>query len=68
MQGVLAEMNKQGVPMEVIEGIRDSLDCNLYFFDHQVGIPSMYLILGVTVAILIGVYILLNLMRKKARK
>ena len=68
MQGVLAEMNKQGVPMEVIEEIKDSLDCNLYFFDHQVGISSMYMILGVTIVILIGAYILINLMRKGIRK
>ena len=68
MQGVLTEMNKQGVPMEVIEEIKDSLDCNLYFFDHQVGISLMYMILGVTVLVLIGVYIILNLMRKEIRK
>ncbi len=68
MQGVLSEMNKQGIPMEVIEEIKNALDCNLYFFDHQVGISSMYLILGVTVAILIGVYILINLMRKGIRE
>lgn len=68
MQGALAEMNKQGVPMEVIKEIKDSLDCNLYFFDHQVGISSMYMILGVTVMILIGVYILINFMRKGIRE
>lgn len=68
MQGALAEMNKQGIPMEVIEEIKDSLDCNLYFMDHQVGIPSMYMILGVTIVILIGVYILINLMRKGTRE
>ena len=68
MQGALAEMNRQGVPMEIIEEIKDSLDCNLYFFDRQVGISSMYMILGVTIAVLIGVYIILNLMRKRICK
>lgn len=68
MQGALAEMNKQGVPMEIIEEIKDALDCNLYFFGRQVGITSMYVILGVTVAVLIGVYIILNLMRKGNRE
>ena len=68
MQGALAEMNKQGVPMEIIEEIKDALDCNLYFFDYQVGITSMYMILGVTIAVLIGVYILINLMRKGSRE
>ncbi len=68
MQGALVEMNRQGVPMEVIEEIKDSLDCNLYFFEHQVGIPSMYIILGGTIVILIGIYIFLNVMRKGIRK
>ena len=68
MQGVLSEMNKQGVPIDVIEEIKNALDCNLYFFGHQVEVSLMYLILGVTVAILIGVYILINLMRKGIRE
>ncbi len=68
MQGVLSEMSKQGVPADVIEEIKNVLDCNLYFFGHQVEISSMYMILGVTVTILIGVYILINLIvnRRKA--
>ncbi len=68
MQGAFSEMNRQGVPMEVINDIKDSMDCNLYFFGNQVEIPSMYMILGVTVTILIGVYILINLLmnRRKA--
>lgn len=60
MQGALAEMQNQGVPTSVIEEIKDSLDCNLYFSGEQVSISSMYMILGVTVVVLIGVYILLN--------
>ena len=68
MQGALAEMNKQGVPMEIIEEIKDALDCNLYVFARQVGISSMYTILGVTVVVLIGIYILINLMRKGIRE
>lgn len=68
MQGVLSEMNKQGIPTEIINKINDSLDCNLYFFGHQVEISSMYLILGGTVAILIGVYIFLNLVKKRIRE
>ena len=67
MQGVLSEMNMQGVPTEVINGIKDSMDCNLYFFGNQVEIPAMYLILGVTVVILIGVYILINLLMNRRK-
>lgn len=65
MQGALSEMQDQGVPAEVIESIKDSLDCNLYFFDNKVEISTMYIILGVTVAFLTGVYVLMNALKKK---
>lgn len=66
MQGVLAEMQNQGIPAEVIESIKDSLDCNLYFFENQVSTSAMYMILGFTVVVLIGVYILLNTFKKRS--
>ena len=65
MQGAFAEMQNQGVPTSVSEGIKDSLDCNLYFSGEQVSISTMYMILGVTVVVLIGVYILLNKFNKR---
>lgn len=64
MQGALAEMQNQGIPAEVIEKLKDSLDCNLYFFGSQVNIGTMYMILGITILILIGFYVLLNKSRK----
>lgn len=63
--GVLAEMQSQGLPAEVMEGFQDTLDCNLYFFGEQVSIPVMYAILGGSVALLLAVYILLNALKKK---
>ncbi len=65
MQGALAEMQNQGIPAEVIESIKDSLDCNLYFFGEQVNMPTMYLILGGTIAVLIAVYVLMNSLKKQ---
>ena len=32
MQGALAEIQNQGIPIVIIEKLKDSLDCNLYFF------------------------------------
>ena len=64
MQGVLAKMQNQGIPAEIIEEIKDSLDCNLYFFDNQVSTSTMYMILGFTVLLLIATYILLNTFKK----
>ena len=66
MGGVLAEMQSEGVPGNVIDSIRDSLDCNLYFFENQVNISVMYVILGVAVAVLVGAYIIVNAFKKNA--
>lgn len=65
MGGTLAEMEHQGVPAEVIGSIKDSLDCNLYFFDNKVDIPFMYIILGVSIAVLVGAFILIHAFRKQ---
>lgn len=65
MRGVYKEMGSIGFPNEIIEAIKDSVDCNLYFFGNKVGIEMMYLILGGSVALLIAVYILMNLRRSQ---
>jgi multidrug/hemolysin transport system permease protein len=62
MQSALAEMEELGIP---VKELKDALDCNLYFFDNQVGIPAMYAILAVTIAVLITLYILLNTVQNK---
>ncbi len=68
MRGVIAAMEDAGLPPEFINGIRDNFDCNLYFFDNKVEIPVMYAIIGVTVAVLIGLYVLINMLGSKRRK
>lgn len=66
MGGVLAEIGNY-FPPEVVDGIRTSFDCNMFFFGHKVEVGTMFLILGVTVAVLIGVYVLLHLLKKRAK-
>ena len=65
LQGALSEMQIQGIPSEVIATLKDTLDCNIYFFGDKVRIPTMYLILGVTVTVLVVTYILMNSLKKK---
>lgn len=65
MNGALNELNNEGLSTEYINSLKDSLDCNIYFFENQVSIPTMYAILGGTVAILIIVYILMNKFKKE---
>lgn len=66
MQGALMQMQNEGVDKQTIEALRDTLDCNLYFFENKVSIGAMYGILGGSVAVLIIIYILINSLKKKA--
>lgn len=68
MNGVFKEMAAQGFPEEVVEAIKDSVDCNLYFFESKVEIPQMYAILGITCIALIAVYIIMNTVKIKKAK
>ena len=65
LRGVFEEMESIGFPSEVIEAIRDSVDCNLYFFGNKVDLPVMYMILGGSVIALVGIYIAMNVVRGK---
>lgn len=58
--GALREMSASGVPEQVISGIKDSIDCNLYFFGAQVETWVMYLITVASIALLICAYVLIN--------
>ena len=63
MHGVYEEMSVQGFPAEVIEAIKDSVDCNLYFSGHRIQTQTMYLILGASILLLVAVYIFMNVLR-----
>lgn len=65
MRGAFEEMHRAGVPAEVLEKVKDSVDCNLYFFDHSVSVGSMYIILAAAVVLCLAVYVLLNVFAGK---
>ena len=65
MNGAFREMKSVGMPDDAVEMIRDGIDCNLYFFDNKVDIPSMYIILAVTTIAFVGVYVALNALKRK---
>lgn len=65
LRGAFSEMEKEGIPVEVIDGIRESVDCRLYFFENEVSIPDMYLYLAIFTAVLIGAYILLGVLKNR---
>ncbi len=61
-------MSKVGFPAEVVEGIKDSIDCNIYFFDNKVSLGGMYVVMVCSVVVLIGLYILLSVLKNKRAK
>jgi len=68
LNGVLEKLNEDSVPIEVVDSLKNTLDCNVYFFDNKVEISTMYLILfGVTI-VLIGIYVLLNYLKINKKK
>jgi len=67
MRGAFDELAKQGVPDMAIKGLKDAMDLNLYFFDSQVKLSVMFLILAVAVIVLLGAYVLLNVLKKKEK-
>lgn len=68
LQGVFMEMEKIGFPMKVIDMIKDSIDCNLYFFSNKVDISTMYFILIGTIVFLMIFYILFHRISIKTRE
>lgn len=63
LRGVFEEMKAQNFPSEVVENIKDSIDCNLYFFGDKVELGTMYLIVGGSVVVLVMVYVLINALK-----
>lgn len=62
MRGALGEMGDAGVPVQVLDAIRDSIDCNIYFFGKAVSQGAMYLILAGSVVLVTAVYVLINML------
>lgn len=68
MRGALGEMKELGFPQEVIDAIRDSVDCNLYFFEKSVSEGAMYAVLCGAVAFFALLYITFNVVSKRKAK
>lgn len=65
MRGVFAEMSGSGFPDEVMDAVRDSVDCNLYFFGEKVSSGVMYAVMLAATAAAIGLYAVLNRLKKR---
>lgn len=64
MKGVLRELQSQ-LPLEIVENLSKSFDATLTFFGHNVSVWAMYLVLGLTIAVLLLIFVLLSLRKKR---
>ncbi len=64
MRGSLEAMENGGIPTEAVDAVRDSIDCNLYFFDEKVSIGVMYAVIIASVVLLVGIYVFMNYIRR----
>ena len=67
LNGVTKAMVEEGIPINVVDALKDLQDRNLYFGETLVEPHFMYIILLCSIAILITVYVLLNKFKKRAR-
>lgn len=68
LRGTFAEMKAQCFPTEVVDMIKESVDCKLEFFGTKVPTGAMYLILCASIVLLIAIYIGMNIIAGKKRK
>ena len=70
MRGAFEALADSGVPNEVVKGIKDAIDCNLYFFGDKVSIGAMYGVVILFTVVVIGAYILSSILleKKKTKK
>lgn len=60
LRGVLEQMSADGVPNEVITGIKDAMDCSVSFGGEAVSQTSMFIIVGATALAAVLIYAVLN--------
>ncbi|MBE5737926.1 MAG: ABC transporter permease [Clostridiales bacterium] len=67
MGGAIEELSKTASP-EIIKALKDTIDCNIYFFDQSVDTSVMYVVVIASIVVLLGAYVLINKFAKKSKK
>lgn len=49
----------------IMNGIKEGIDCKLSFFGAEVSVPAMAVIVLCSTAVLIGIFVLINVLKKK---
>ena len=67
MSGYFDKFIAAGFPTEAANGILDSLDVNMYFFDKSVPMWTMYLVAVCSIFVLVGLYVIINIVHRRKR-
>ncbi len=67
MGGAFVQMQRDGVPDEVIAALREYTDCEIYFFDKAVTGGEKYAIVALSALALLLVYVLLHLFSSRGK-
>ena len=67
INGALAKLSEQGLSDSVVQELSKSFDCNVYFFSNAVPTWAAYAVLGGCVALLLGIYVLMYLIKKQGK-
>lgn len=66
LDGVFAEMESQAFPAELITGLKDTVDCNLYVLNNRMEVSTMYAVLiGITLLLVLGYILLCRTQKRK---
>lgn len=65
MRGAFGAMRDAGVPAPYVKALKDSVDCSLYVSGEAVSPGTMAAVLAVSTAVLIGIYIAMNGLRRR---
>ena len=55
----------EGIPAELVDALKSGFDCSLDFFGHTVPEWTCYLVLGLSVLLLTGIYVLICALRRR---
>lgn len=62
-----SKLEVAGCSTQVIEEIKNLVDCNIFFFENKVSIGTMYIVVISTIAVCIGAYVLINVLNKNKK-
>lgn len=65
---VTTELKALGVDKAVVQAVADSVDCSVFFFDSRVPIGVAYGVLLGSIALLIGLFVILHVKRNKKER